>query len=618
MVSSLSISFPFIGTIFDFSTTALPSSTAMAIDYAVNHGAHVINMSYGISGLGYTLAVVTQQLSVLYDAISNAYDNNVVLVAAMGNEYQQGNPIEYPAGFYEVIGVGQTNNSLERVETSNTGPNIDVSAPGSYYTTSRNNSYAYLGGTSSATPVVSGVAGLIISQGMDRGFNLTNDDVKHILEITADDIESYGLGWDEETGYGKVNAYNALQLLDEPNALYHYTSTGGTSVKLQTLDQWILIDGRWELAPGMYLSVDQYKITKHVVFDVPFCSIPQVWMRERQSKSLSYGNPNGGQPFCIITNVSNTGFDLEYVTYYVRYNLAGQTLNKWFPAAPASTYVAYTAVGEPNLAATAGPITGPSGVCSSGTAFTIENLPPVSSIIWTCGPYLTVTSGQNTSTCTFSATSTSSSSTWVRATLVTDCGNIILPQKTVYAALSLPPLFDVSGPGSIVLNSTEHYVADILPMDISSYGIYYYDWSVTSNFQFASSHTGQIDVYVKGIALGRGTISFYTTNGCGSSAFNFPVRVVSGLLRVYPNPANNEITLGIDYGDRKYKEYAERDLFSANEYVVTIYNPSGTPVFVNRYNYKEIKINVSGWQRGIYYVNLKTGEEEYSTTFVVE
>lgn len=45
----------------------------MAIDYAVNHGAHVINMSYGISGLGYTLAVVTQQLSVLYDAIANAY-----------------------------------------------------------------------------------------------------------------------------------------------------------------------------------------------------------------------------------------------------------------------------------------------------------------------------------------------------------------------------------------------------------------------------------------------------------------------------------------------------------------------------------------------------------------
>jgi subtilisin family serine protease len=73
MVSSFTISYPFIGTIFDFSTTALPSSTAMAIDYAVSHGAHVINMSYGISGLGYTLAVVPQQLSVLYDAIANAY-----------------------------------------------------------------------------------------------------------------------------------------------------------------------------------------------------------------------------------------------------------------------------------------------------------------------------------------------------------------------------------------------------------------------------------------------------------------------------------------------------------------------------------------------------------------
>ena len=50
------------------------------------------------------------------------------------------------------------------------------------YTTARGGAYDYLSGTSAATPVASGVAGLIISQGMDRGFNLTNDDVKHIPE----------------------------------------------------------------------------------------------------------------------------------------------------------------------------------------------------------------------------------------------------------------------------------------------------------------------------------------------------------------------------------------------------------------------------------------------------
>lgn len=63
-----------------------------------------------------------------------------------------------------------------------------------------------------------GIAGLIISQGLDRCFNLTNDDVKHILEQTADEIDPPG--WDEGTGYGKVNAYSALTLLNQPNVLY--------------------------------------------------------------------------------------------------------------------------------------------------------------------------------------------------------------------------------------------------------------------------------------------------------------------------------------------------------------------------------------------------------------
>jgi hypothetical protein len=57
-------------------------------------------------------------------------------------------------------------------------------------------------------------------------------------------------------------------------------------------------------------------------------------------------------------------------------------------------------------------------------------------------------------------------------------------------------------------------------MDISSYGIYYYDWSVTNKLQFESSHVYRADAYIKGISPGFGAISFYTTNGCGSSAFN--------------------------------------------------------------------------------------------------
>ena len=130
-----------------------------------------------------------------------------------------------------------------------------------------------------AAPVVSGAAGLIISQGLDRGFNLTNDDVRHILERTADDIAP--AGFDDETGFGKVNAFRALSLLNTPNFLYHGVATGGTSVKIKNFDKWTYIGPKWGLASGIYLNVDQYQVTKHVTFDVPFCSVPQVWMRER-------------------------------------------------------------------------------------------------------------------------------------------------------------------------------------------------------------------------------------------------------------------------------------------------------------------------------------------------
>lgn len=234
---SLTFTYPFGSTNWDFSTTAFPSDVADAIDYAVNNGAHVINLSYGFDSMGALLNDVILRVPLLYSAILNAYNHNVVVVAAMGNEYQRGNPIQYPAAFREVIAVGSTKNGNppSRSSFSSTGTHICVSAPGdNILSTIRGGGTDIKSGTSMAAPVVSGVAGLIISQGLDRNFNITNDDVRHILERTADDITSTGIGFDNETGYGKINAYSALSLLNTPNVLYHGISTGGTSVKLNT------------------------------------------------------------------------------------------------------------------------------------------------------------------------------------------------------------------------------------------------------------------------------------------------------------------------------------------------------------------------------------------------
>jgi subtilisin family serine protease len=278
---------------------------------------------------------------------------------------------------------------------------------------------------------------------------------------------------------------------------------------------------------------------------------------------------------------------------------------------------AYAAV----IAAAGGPISGPIQVCASGSTFSISPLAPFDSIHWDKGACLNISSGQGTTSCTFVASCYGSS--YVSVTVYANGHGTTLPQKTVYAALATPPLFDVSGPGSIVLNSTEHYVADILPRDLSTYGIYYYDWSVTSKLQFESSHAYRTDAYIKGISLGFGTISFYTTNGCGTSTFNFLVRVISSKsLSIYPNPASNEITIEID-DEANFEDTSSNLLISESipdaEYLVTVYNNSGMPVFINKYlNVNEIRINTSSWQKGIYYVILTFNEENYSGALIIE
>jgi len=265
-------------------------------------------------------------------------------------------------------------------------------------------------------------------------------------------------------------------------------------------------------------------------------------------------------------------------------------------------------------------VSGPIVICSGGAQFTVNNVPQGYTVSWTSSSNIILPENKNVNPIVITGVNGSGTG-WMMATLVSTCGSIPLPQYSVW--VGVPPLFDISGPASIVLNNTEHFVADILPRDISSYGIYYYDWSVTSKLQFESSHAYRTDAYIKGISLGFGTISFYTTNGCGTSTYNFLVRVVSSKsLSIYPNPASNEITIEID-DEANFEDTSSSLLMTENlsdtEYLVTIYNNAGMPVFFNKYsNVNEIKISTSSWQSGIYYIVLTLNGENYSGSFIIE
>jgi subtilisin family serine protease len=127
------------------------STVASGIVWAVDHGAHVINMSLG--GPGST--------SALASAVAYATSRNVVVVAAAGNSGVD-TPF-YPAGYSDVISVAATNDADARYSWSNFGNWVRVAAPGCNAAPRRGGGYVEFCGTSSAASVVSGLAALMLS-----------------------------------------------------------------------------------------------------------------------------------------------------------------------------------------------------------------------------------------------------------------------------------------------------------------------------------------------------------------------------------------------------------------------------------------------------------------------
>lgn len=171
---------------------------ASGIQWAADNGADVISLSLG--GSGYS--------RMLEDAVDYALNKNVVVVAAAGNDYRL-NDWQFPAGYPGVIAVGASSGNNTKAGFSTESNHLFITAPGEkIYSTLPNNSYAYLSGTSMATPFVSGAVALIKSR---FGKDLSLTQVQSQLKQTATDLGAFG--WDQQTGWGLVNLPGALSYL---------------------------------------------------------------------------------------------------------------------------------------------------------------------------------------------------------------------------------------------------------------------------------------------------------------------------------------------------------------------------------------------------------------------
>ena len=138
-------------------------------------------------------------------AVEEAYNSNVVLVGAAGNNNNQN--LFYPAAYSEVISVASIDENDSKGTSSNYGNWIDVSAPGVNIISTVIDFFEYKTGTSMAAPHVSGLAGLIISS--YSGF--TNDQVKDIIKNNTDSINQSNPGFEGLLGSGRINTLSSLQ-----------------------------------------------------------------------------------------------------------------------------------------------------------------------------------------------------------------------------------------------------------------------------------------------------------------------------------------------------------------------------------------------------------------------
>lgn len=168
------------------------------IVYAAASGADVINMSWG----GPTFTTTGQNI------VDYAYSQGCILIAAAGNDNVSSQ--FYPAAFNNVVSVAATTSTDTKASFSNYGGWIDVSAPGNnIYSTTVANTYGNKSGTSMASPMVAGLAGLMRS--LNPG--IPTADLISCLLSTADNINAQNPGYIGQLGSGRIDAAAAMECI---------------------------------------------------------------------------------------------------------------------------------------------------------------------------------------------------------------------------------------------------------------------------------------------------------------------------------------------------------------------------------------------------------------------
>lgn len=208
-----------------------------AIKWAADHGAVICSNSWAYDGADYLPSYSKAAIDYFNEyAGTDAHGNQTgpmkggVIFFAAGNEFSKDKV--YPSCYTGVLAVSALGADFKLASYSNYGDWVDIAAPGGddeydIYSTTPGNSYGWEGGTSMATPHVSGVAALIVANCGGEGF--TRENLIDILMHHTTDISAYNTH--KYPGVGLVNAAAAIN-----------SNSGGVDFYISDMD--LTADGR--------------------------------------------------------------------------------------------------------------------------------------------------------------------------------------------------------------------------------------------------------------------------------------------------------------------------------------------------------------------------------------
>lgn len=226
--------------VLDENNSATVDKIIEAIYIAIDENVDIINMSFG----------TVHYSEALHRAIKDAYNSGILIVAAAGNRGTTDNAIEYPAAFDEVMSVGSVDCQGEISDSSSSGENVDVYAPGeTIKSTAIFDGTMVCSGTSLAVPHVVGVASKLWSK--DKNKNA--DFIKNLIIDSAN----------EATNTKIIDLGYALSIYDEYSIDYDETGeeindTYDDNGELNTSEvDSDLVEGSWS-QPNHQKAIERY------------------------------------------------------------------------------------------------------------------------------------------------------------------------------------------------------------------------------------------------------------------------------------------------------------------------------------------------------------------------